>query len=68
MKFGLIPYQIYTDGSAKGSDYAHRAGGWSYIISKFHAIVYIEKTFPYFTIRFKNITDAQNFCSELNQK
>lgn len=32
MKFGLIPYQIYTDGSAKGSDYAHRAGGWSFII------------------------------------
>ena len=32
MKFGLIPYQIYTDGSAKGADYAHRAGGWSFII------------------------------------
>lgn len=32
MKFGLIPYQIYTDGSAKGSDYAHRAGGWSFLI------------------------------------
>lgn len=32
MKFGLIPYQIYTDGSAKGSDYAHRAGGWSFVI------------------------------------
>ena len=41
---------------------------FAYIISKFHAIVYIEKTFPYFTIRFKNITDAQNFCSELNQR
>lgn len=41
---------------------------FAYIISKFHAVVYIEKTFPYFTIRFKNITDAQNFCSELNRK
>lgn len=41
---------------------------FAYIISKFHATVYIEKAFPYFTIRFKNITDAQNFCSELNRK
>lgn len=32
MKFGLIPYQIYTDGSAKGTDYEHRAGGWSFVI------------------------------------
>ena len=41
---------------------------FAYIISKFHAIVYLEKTFPYFTIRFKNITDVQNFCSELNRR
>lgn len=41
---------------------------FAYIISKFHATIYIEKTFPYFTIRFKKIIDAQNFCSELNRR
>lgn len=28
----IIPYEIYTDGSAKGADAAHRLGGWGYAI------------------------------------
>lgn len=30
----VIPYEIYTDGSAKGGDPAHKCGGWAYVIVK----------------------------------
>ena len=59
---------IYTEGNYCVLYLLMREYNFTEIISKFHAVVYIEKTFPYFTIRFKNITDAQNFCSELNQR
>lgn len=29
MNESVFSYEIYTDGSAKGSDYAHKLGGWS---------------------------------------
>lgn len=32
MNKSVIPYEIYTDGSAKGNDPAHRLGGWAYCI------------------------------------
>ena len=28
----IIPYEIYTDGSAKGADASNRLGGWAYAI------------------------------------
>lgn len=28
----IIPYEIYTDGSAKGADASNRLGGWAYCI------------------------------------
>lgn len=28
----LFPYEIYTDGAAKGHDPAHNCGGWAYVI------------------------------------
>lgn len=41
---------------------------FQYIIARYHAIVYVEKDFPYFTIRFRHLTEAQDFCDELNSK
>ena len=32
MNKSLFPYEIYTDGSAKGNDPAKRLGGWAYCI------------------------------------
>lgn len=41
---------------------------FQYIIAKYHAIVYVEKEFPYFTVRFDHLKEAQDFCDELNSK
>ena len=32
MNKSLLPYEFYTDGSAKGNDAAHRSGGWAYVM------------------------------------
>lgn len=32
MNYEIIPYQIYTDGAAKGLNAAKRAGGWAFIL------------------------------------
>ena len=32
MNKSIITYEIYTDGSAKGTNPAHKSGGWAYCI------------------------------------
>ena len=32
MNKSILTYEIYTDGSAKGTDPAHKSGGWAYCI------------------------------------
>ena len=32
MNKSLITYEVYTDGSAKGTDPSNRSGGWAYVI------------------------------------
>lgn len=32
MNKSVLPYEIYTDGSAKGNDPSNRSGGWAYVM------------------------------------
>lgn len=32
MNKSILAYEVYTDGSAKGNDAAHRSGGWAYAL------------------------------------
>lgn len=32
MNKSVIPYEVYTDGSAKGNGFGHASGGWAYVL------------------------------------
>lgn len=41
---------------------------YKYVISKYDAKIYIEKTFPYFKTYFTEKRKAEEFCKEINER